>query len=252
MSIKLLKKISDLKEGFTAIAIVKGGEYDNYLACISAVAERGTPSKIQLKKGEFIPLLNKDGISRVFMAGPTKSGKSTLLNKMLDHVAKKRPIYLFSRLDHDESIKETGRNLIRVNCYGLLDTDLDIKELIDGVVVIDDADTFADKTIDKKMLRLNNQILETGRHYITAVIKTSHFLMNNVSTRQNLLESNFIIVFVRGGLMYQFLNFLKTRLGFKGEKSDQIVNYAKEARWVGFYTDAPLTLMTETIIEVFQ
>lgn len=201
------------------------------------------------KEGEEIePLLSKKGLTRTLIAGPTGAGKSTLLRKMLQKTDK--PVRFFSRLDHDDVI-DPYINVKRVDCSDLDIDPIDIDELADHIVVLDDTDTFRNKQIVKELDNLADSALETGRHYdIPAIIRTSHFLLNNKKTRQSLLESNCIICFHRSGLKYQLMNYLKTRIGLTPNQIREILNM--KGRWLAIFVNMPQCVFTDKEIKMID
>ncbi len=257
MSIKLSKSLNDKSlEDYTLVAIIEGGKYNKNYVFVSDKSDspfknikKNIRIKIVIPDGVVTPLLNSQGPSRCLIAGPTKSGKSYLLNKMLKLTS--RPIYLFSALDFDPSIDD-GLDINRIDCNSLLESDFDMSALEDGIVVFDDAETFKTKSLNSKVLELNNHIFERGRHHCPSTIKTSHFLLNGDKTRQGLLECNFIVMFHRGGMKYQVINYLKDRLGFSKPQIETILSEARDSRWIALYTDHPMTLLTEHSVELIQ
>jgi hypothetical protein len=256
MSIELTKDPFDIPNGYTVIAKVEGGKDNGKYIMVNGDNFKGNLKKLlkvklEINDGEIMPVLYKNGISRVFIAGPTKSGKSYLLNKILGETD--RPIYFFSRLEHDDSID--NENIRRINCqkFKEKDCDIDMKEFKDGIIVFDDAETFSDKNITKNLSTLRDGFLETGRHYVPAVLSTSHFLCNGMKTRQSLLESNCIIVFPRsGGLKYQFINYLKDRMAFNRNQISEITKLIPTTRWIAIYNEHPTTLISQHTVEIIN
>jgi hypothetical protein len=193
------------------------------------------------KNEKFIPLLSKKGFTRVYVAGPTGAGKSTMVANLLRNVD--YPIYWFSRLEEDPVVDDKIE-VTKINCEDLPDDPIDIEQLEDHIVVFDDCDVFRDKKIVKELDILNDACLETGRHYhIPSVIRTGHFLLNNKKTRQNLLECNGICFFHKSGLGYQARRFLKERAGLDKAQIDEVMNM--KGRYIFVHMNAPQCFLTE-------
>lgn len=239
----------DVGKDDVVLAIIKGGKLNGHYL---TVRTEGLGKKnCQLKDGEFIPILSRNGINAVYLAGPRKSGKTTLMCKILNQANK--DIYLFSRLgegEDDSLCLDTDNDVERVDINQLLDYPMDWRELEGRIVVLDDAETAPDPRVNKAVQILADQILESGRRHIPAIIRTGHFLLNSKQTRQGLLESNFIVFFHRsGGLTYQIIRFLKEHAGLNKHQIEQVM--AIPGRWVGFFRDAPNLFMGERNLLMF-
>jgi len=237
---------SEIRPDWTVIAKVEGGKLDGKYLVIRA--EGLGHKSFQLRDGKLIPVLSKEGINAVYMAGPRKSGKTTLLSKMLN--LSHKDVFLLTRLGEgeDDSLN-IDNDVDRIDINQLLDDPLDWKELSGRIVVIDDGETHPDPRINKAVQTLADQVLESGRRDIPAIIRTGHFLMNGKQTRQGLMESNFIVIFHHNGLDYQTMRFLKEHAGLSKGQIGQVM--ATPGRWFGFYRQAPNCFLGENSFTMF-
>jgi energy-coupling factor transporter ATP-binding protein EcfA2 len=196
----------------------------------------------------FIPILTREGIHRVLIAGPTGSGKSYLLGQMLEGVDK--PIYLFSKLSEDPSL-DKFIDPQRISIDSLVENPIDISQLADSIVIFDDFETCSDKKVVKELLSLRDKILETGRHYNIYCISTTHFLCNNLKTRQSLLECDLIISFHKGGGRAHLLRLMKEYLGLTPTQTQKVLKNAR-GKWIGFYRNSPNAVITEKDVDLLE
>lgn len=206
-------------------------------------------NKIDLKnKIMFIPDFTKER-EVIYIAGPSGAGKSTLVGKYLKDYKKvfpKRPIYIFSRKDHDPPIDAAKPIRIPIN-EELVENPIDItKEIKNGAcIVFDDYATIQDDNIRKSISKLMRDILEIGRSLEIYCIITSHLVNPNERKdgRTIFNESHSIILFPKGGNRHAIDYCLKKYIGLDKKKISEIMEI--KSRWVKIYKMYPNYVMHE-------
>jgi len=167
---------------------------------------------------EIIPNMNTRECC--YTAAPSGSGKSFWTRKyaqQYNRLYPKNKVYLFSKVQGDESLKGI-KNLVRVPIDdSLLDECMDAEFFKDSLVIADDIDTINDKELREAIDQITNDILETGRHCNTYMLKTSHLISNYKQTRTVLNESHCITVFPSSGSFHQISYVLKNYFGLVKE-----------------------------------
>ena len=174
--------------------------------------------EIELKANEHIQLCPNTSVERdiLYITGASGSGKSYFTKKYLETYHKqfpKRPVYLFSSLSDDTTL-DSIKYLKRIKLTSeLLADELEAKDFKDSLVIFDDTDCLQDKRMKLKVNGIMTAILETGRHFNTSVIYTSHLATAGNDTKRILNECNSITIFPSslGGRSLKYL--LESYLG---------------------------------------
>lgn len=238
---------SDISPDATVVARIHGGSQDGMYVVVRP--EGMGRKEFALKNGTLVPILSKNGCNCVHMAAPRKSGKTTLLSKIINESDK--DIYLFTRLaeGEDASLDIDPDRIERIDINSLVDTPLDWRELTGRVIIFDDAETSTNPAVNKAVRILADQILESGRRHIPASIRTAHFLLNSVNSRQALLECDLIIVFHRSGLAGQCLRYFKDRCGLSKAQIERVMGI--KGRWIACFRLAPNCYFGENEFIIF-
>ena len=158
-------------------------------------------SELQLPPGfRFQLAINKKQERQVnYVVGQSGSGKSYFVKQLLQEYVRtypSRPIFLFSSLAEDETLKPLGDKIQRIELTpDFLADDIQASEFQDSCVVFDDTDCISDKMMRKKVMGLQNQLLETGRHFNTSIFFTNHIANQGHDTRRILNESQALTFF---------------------------------------------------------
>lgn len=154
---------------------------------------------------------------RIYISGPTGTGKSYYIRMWLKEYIKvypKRPIYLFSDMLKDEALDDF-KNLTRFK----LDDNLVKKKPIrpealkNSIVIFDDIDSIQDKKLYARVLSLQNAILKTGRKLGITCLVTNHLMNNGNKTKEIYNECSIIVFPTRGSNFYALNYALKKYLG---------------------------------------
>lgn len=194
---------------------------------------------------EDIEVLPSPEPERVFIAGLSGCGKSTIAakyakqylkmypeNKVFTFLRQEDPVYediprqeiCFSPPDDPSLLKEWQEDLAN-----LLSGSIDLDQLEDSLVIFDDCDNIQDKKQLQAVHKLMNDVATNGRKRNIYCIYISHLLMNYAQTRVMLNEANKVFFFPQCGTR-QIETFLKTYGGMKTKQAEAIANI--KSRWV--------------------
>jgi hypothetical protein len=179
-----------------------------------------------------IPPTDPDKRFIAYLAGASGSGKSYMARTYVEAYRKlypKRPVYLVSKLQEDETLDNTkGGPLIRIPVESIVNDYPDIDELENSLIVFDDYDTLPKKEGDI-ILNLIEDICTMGRHKCISLILCSHRLNDYKRTRIILSESHYIVVYPNA-TSYKPLCYLLENYG--GLDKENIKELKKLGRWV--------------------
>lgn len=253
------------------IAIVKGGKYNDRIIYIDTSTKPETSSSNTYHKKE-IPDNSLDSISksnlrelyiyddgiieplpdfnntqRIFISGPTGSGKSYYIRKWLKHYVKvfpNRKIYLFSDMKQDPALDDF-KNLKRINIDEKLVDSKPIRPEIfnNSIVIFDDIDSIQNPKLLKIVIGLQNAILKTGRKLGITCITTSHLMNNGLRTKEIYNECSIIVFPTRGSNFYALNYALKKYLGFDTKQTKHVARLP--TRMCTVFKDYPQFILYE-------
>lgn len=205
-------------------------------------------NKIVVNGSEHLePMPNVDGRDVIYIAGPSGSGKSTYASEYMTNFKKIFPqanIFVFSRVTQDEKIDKLLPYRIAIDT-NLINNPIDIfAELQEGdLVLFDDCDTIQDKKIRDAVSKVQNDILETGRHKNIYILVTSHLINGNdrKNTRTILNEAHSITIFPKSGSKYQIEYMLKNYIGLSKKQITDILQI--DSRWITIGKSYPQYVM---------
>ena len=161
----------------------------------------------------------------------------------------KRPIYLFSYLDQCDTLdKCKAIKRVKIKEENFLTDNIEAIDLKESLCIFDDCDCISDKKIKKKVFEILKKILETGRHFKTSVIFTSHTACNGAETKTILNEASSITIFPKtlGGKTMKYL--LESYYGL--DKTEIAKIKALPSRWVTLTKTYPPVVFCETEVYV--
>ena len=155
--------------------------------------------ELVVKENERVQIIPNKKKERTisYVSGQSGSGKSYFTNKLAEEyhsMYPKRPIYLFSLLTDDKSIKCKHIKRIKLD-EKFLKTDLSLDNFKRTLIIYDDVDTIKNKLIQGKLFHILDTLLQCGRHSETSVIYVSHLPCNGKDTKMILAECNNITIF---------------------------------------------------------
>lgn len=225
------------------IARIRGGKKDKeyiYLSEPGEIVKNGY-TEIKLDDGASLqPLPNKKIVEKVYVSGPSGSGKSVYSGKWLKELNKiwpDMPIYCFSPIPEDKALDFLPLERVDLDAH-LLNNPFTVEELADSVVLFDDCESIKDKKMQKYISYLRDSMLEIARHYNGRMIWISHLISNFTDTRRLLNESTSVTVFPRSGSgTYQIKKFLINQCGLEKKEIKKFLNLP--SRWVTIYRSYP-------------
>lgn len=189
----------------------------------------------------------------IYIAGSSGSGKSYWAKRYIDSYQKaypKRPVFVFSALDEDSSIDKI-KDIQRINLTdAILQEDLPSSEFADSLVLLDDVDSIQNAKIRKKVMAIQSDILQTGRHFNTSCIITNHLATNGRDTRLILAEAHVITFFpsVMPTRMLKYL--LENYIGLDKEQITKVKNLP--GRSVSYIKGFPRCLVSEKEVMILK
>jgi hypothetical protein len=203
--------------------------------------------EIKCKNNEYIQHTPHKSNERqiLYITGASGSGKSYYVNKYGNEYRKKfknNPIYLFSSVQDDTSLKIPDLKRVKLD-EGFLNAELTASDFKDSLVIFDDTDVINNKHILKKVNLILDTILQTGRHHGTSVIYTSHTACNGNQTKVILNEAHSVTIYPSGlgGRSIKYL--LDQYFGLEKEQIRKIKRLP--SRWTTIVKSYPMIVLYE-------
>jgi len=182
-----------------------------------------------------------------YVTGASGSGKSYYTKQYADEYKRlypKRDIYILSSIKEDKTLdKIKGLKRIKLDSQEFLTNDLTAEDFKDSLIIFDDTDCLTDKRQKLKVDSLLTSVLETGRHFNTEVVYTSHLACNGRETRRILNECKSVTIFPSGlgGKAMKYL--LDNYFGLDKEQIKKIKKL--NSRWVTIQKGFPMTVLSD-------
>jgi hypothetical protein len=194
-------------------------------------------AEIALKDGKVLPIPNleleeKSQRENYFLAGPSGSGKSYVARGICDRYRDDNPekaIVVFSRVADDPAFEDLKLTRVPIN-DDLVKSPPAISTYKDSIVIFDDVDTIQKKPQLETVMKIRDDILETGRHLNITVITTSHLLLNYKKTRSSLNEATVVCFYPQFGSKLHIKRYLKEHAGIEPAAARKVINLP--SRWV--------------------
>ena len=182
--------------------------------------------------------------SILYVTGASGSGKSYYTYLYCCQYAKmypKNPIYLISSVNDDSSIDKVKGLKRFILDEKFLTTPIGVEDFKNSMVIFDDTDCLTNKLMRNKINGILGLILETGRHFNTSCIYTSHVANAGLDTKKILNESHSITLFPAslGGRALKYL--LDNYLGFNKEQIKKVKKL--KSRWVTITKSYPMCVL---------
>lgn len=193
--------------------------------------------------GEMIPIPKKDSTSRLYVCGPTGSGKSVFTSRYAEEFRKlfpKRKIFVFSDVEKDPVIDKLKPIRIALN-NEIVENPIHPEEVKESLCIFDDIDSIQDKKISAAICSFRDSLLKRGRHENINVIVTSHQITNYKDTRTILNECNYVCFFPKSGSTHGIKYMLKIYMGMNFEQINRIFDLP--SRWVCVHKNYPLYII---------
>lgn len=210
-------------------------------------------SKEILSNEDVYPLPRTDLRNYTYVCGPSGSGKSYIIARLLegyDMIFPEHQQFLFSRVNDDGSFRDRiGAgilNQIDIDDEELLEDPIDPKEeLKKSVVVFDDIESMNPKVT--AMLEGLREVLglqsrdQANEGNDTYIITSNHLLTDYKRTRSILNEANAIICFPYSTSSYHLNRCLSQYFGLSKDEIKRVSTLP--SRWVMVYRDYPRTVI---------
>lgn len=235
------------KEG-RPIAIIMGGKLNGRIIKLIEEPTQNTygDTEIELHDGIMQQLPNPNTRDSLYISAPSGSGKTTYAMeyiKQYKNTFPKNKVYVFSRLSSDPVLDKLKIIRIRID-EELVENPIQPNELENSLVLFDDIDTIPEKQINTEIMKLRDDILQTGRHSNIYVVSTSHQLMNYKHTRSLLNEATTVTFFIKSGSTYHIKRFLKEYCGLSVDQIQFLMNLP--SRWVTISKSYPMYVLYQT------
>lgn len=208
--------------------------------------EKGEFDGLDLDDGKFQILPHENARSIISISGPSGSGKTHFINQFIEHGGSKKPVFLFSPIENDMSIKAKNIKQIKLD-DDIIESPIELKELKDSICLFDDIQAIK-KPYKEIVEQLQNDILTTGRHHNIDILNTSHLsTINGNAMRKDLLnESNAYVLFPHASSKNQTINLLKNYASYDTKAVNKLIELP--TRWLYCYKNYPNFYVTETKI----
>jgi hypothetical protein len=248
-----LKKAEILKRAINTGISPREEELKTLFSQIKKSFKEERVGSLEIDNGEFCYIPKTDGRECIYVCGPSGSGKSYWTKNYCVQYNKlfpKRGIYLFSKVDDDESL-EGIKNVHRIPLdESFLASEFNASDFEDSLLVFDDTDTVRDSEVRKEIVQLKNDVLEVGRHSNVSIIITSHLISNYKETRTVLNEAMKLVIYPQSGASSQIRYTLDKYFGFDKE---HIINILKApSRWVMCSKHYPQYYMGSRMIKLLR
>jgi len=182
-----------------------------------------------------------------YVTGASGSGKSYWTKMYTEEYHKlypKRDVFIISSLKDDATLdKLKYLKRLKIHEPAFLQDEIGADEFKDSLVIFDDTDCLQNKHLKRKIDGILNALLETGRHFNTEIIYTSHLACNGLDTRRILNECKSVTIFP-SGLGGKSLKYLLDN--YFGLDKEQIKKIKKlNSRWVTIQKGFPMSVMSD-------
>lgn len=182
----------------------------------------------------------------LYITGASGSGKSYYTQLYCNEYKKlypKNEIFLFSSINEDSSIDKIKGLQRFILDDSFIRENIGAEDFKDSMVIFDDTDVISNKMLKNKINSILNMLLETGRHFNTSVIYTSHIATAGIDTKRILNEAHSITIFPSslGGRSLKYL--LDNYLGFDKEQIKKVKRL--ESRWTTICKTYPMVVLSE-------
>ena len=191
-------------------------------------------------------LPNENICEKLYVTGPSNSGKSTYTGNYLGEFFKikkfkKYNYIVFSNVKEDKVLDMINGRIEPVRPdidYTLLEDFPESEEFEKSITVFDDCGTITNRQLNKAVCAIQDDLLECGRHVDAHMIVTSHLMSNYITTRKVLNEATSITFFPKSGATIQIRKFLASHIGLDKDQIKKIMKLP--SRWVTVYRTYPM------------
>ncbi len=232
------------------IAIIDGGKFNGrkiYLQSNIDGDDTNGHKEFKLTKedgGRIVPVIDTHLRSVLYIASPSGSGKSTFASNWIHNAQQfypDEPIYLFSPIEQDEVLDKLDPLRADMDNHDAL-VQLTREDLSDSFCVFDDCDSILDPILQKIIQRLQDVLLQSGRHTNTKMVITSHLITDLQKTRKVLNEATAVVLYPTCGDSHNIERYLHNYMGVNKEITQRILGL--KTRWCLISKSYPLYVLT--------
>jgi len=195
--------------------------------------------------GNFFPIPTLNTRQVIYITGPSGCGKShwaAEYTKLYKKIFPKNDIFLFSNVAKDLVLDNLKVKRIPID-ERLVEDPILIEDMENCLVLFDDCDTVGNKNIERALLKLQNDVLQLGRHQSIYCIITYHLGTSGNKTRTMLNESTGVVIYPMGGNRHIMKSILGTYCGLDKTQIDKIFNL--KSRWVYVNKQYPMYVISD-------
>ena len=239
------------------LGVVKGGQLSGKYISVSTDKTLDSGGKtyqdIKLSSGKIQPIMDYNKERFVgYICGASGSGKSYYIAEWVKEYKRKfknNPVYVLSSLSEDETLdKIKPKRVILDDAFAKEKIDLEMYR--DCLVVFDDTDAIAEKSIKISVYALLNQMLNLGRHFNTSVWVVSHTPTGTRSETKVILNECETLTFFPANLNRQLSYLLENYAGLDRKAIKKISKM--ENRWITIYKHFPQVLLADNHITMLK
>lgn len=201
--------------------------------------------EFNIHDGQMMIIPDKTTTQRIYICGPTGSGKSVLTSKYATEFKKMFPkskLFVFSDVEEDEVIDNLKPIRIMLN-EEIVENPIKPDEVKDSLCIFDDIDSIQNKKVSGSVCAFRDALLKRGRHENVNVVITGHQITNYKDTRTILNECNYVCFFPKSGSTHGIKYMLKTYMGMNNNQINRIFDLP--SRWVCVHKNFPLFVLYE-------
>lgn len=207
---------------------------------------------------KFQPIVDPERHQSFAVFGPSGSGKSYYISKLLEdyrakekaHNLEPKDIFMFSRIGSDASFDEKKlKPFVRINTgRGSEDSfkkyPPEPSNFNNSIVIFDDITTISNRFVRATVQDLSNKILETGRHDDITGFWTNHVIRDKGNTKYIMNEATSLTFFPQSNLP-AVLGYFKGCVGFNAQQLDRLKEISKKSRFISLLRTRPQCILYE-------
>ena len=250
-----LKKSTVLRRALNAGVMPKDEEMAGLFKTIKETFKQERVGYVEIEEGQFNYIPKMDGRECIYICAPSGSGKSWWCKNYAIQYNKlfpDRKIYLFSKIDDDESLDGIS-NITQISLdesFLAMEFEASDECFKSSLCIFDDTDTVRDNEVRRAIIGLKNDILETGRHNEIHILITSHMISNYKETRIILNEAHKLVIYPSSGATQQIRYVLSRYWGYDKFTIDGIIKM--RSRWVMCGKIAPQYYMGQKAVRLIR
>ncbi len=250
-TVSMLKKSGTKDKMLTNVVVLRSK--------IDEQVDEKLKSEIYCVESRFNQIINIDKHQTFACFGPSGSGKSYYIGKMLEefreyekeHKLKPKDIFIFSRVDKDSSFDEEKlKPVFRIQTSGqkneeaIIDNIPEPHMFNDSLVIFDDITTISNKRVRDIVKCLSDKILETGRHHSITGFWTNHIIRDKNNTKHIHNEATSLTFFPQSNFNAVEAYF-KDIQGFTKRDIEKLKRISENSRWITLLKSYPNMVLYE-------